>query len=189
MASSATPGLTALATVNGNELLYVVDDPSGTPLDRKVTVDQLKAYFAPIVHKAANESVTSSAALQDDDHLFFTCPAGTTRVGEVVLFVDSGAEAADIALAMTTSTGTILYGVNGLAPASTTESGDAVFYASTAGGATIGIDDTFKTMVILKFSVTAGGTDATVKLRWAQGTSNATATTVLAGSHLTHQAA
>jgi hypothetical protein len=41
MADSKISDLTALANVDGNELLYVVDDPSGTPADRKMTVEQL----------------------------------------------------------------------------------------------------------------------------------------------------
>lgn len=33
--------LTAITSLDGDEILYVVDDPSGTPADRKVTVDDL----------------------------------------------------------------------------------------------------------------------------------------------------
>lgn len=41
MADSTTAALTALATIDGDELLYAVDDPAGTPLDRKVTTAQI----------------------------------------------------------------------------------------------------------------------------------------------------
>lgn len=42
MADSTVAALTALATLNGDELLYCVDDPAGTPLNRKVTASALR---------------------------------------------------------------------------------------------------------------------------------------------------
>jgi hypothetical protein len=44
MADSKVSDLTALANVDGDELFYVVDDPSGTPADRKMTVEQLGPF-------------------------------------------------------------------------------------------------------------------------------------------------
>jgi hypothetical protein len=43
MADSTVAALTALATIDGNELFYCVDDPAGTPADRKATLDQIRA--------------------------------------------------------------------------------------------------------------------------------------------------
>jgi hypothetical protein len=145
---------------------------------------------ATVVRKTATESVTSSTTMQDDDHLSFVCPANKTHVGEIVLFVETGAEAADLLVEMTTSTGTLIVGVHGLASTTTAETGDMNALAGGSGtDILIGIDAGFATTAVLKFIVTAGGTDATVKFRWAQGVSSATATSVLAGSHLTHQEA
>lgn len=42
MADSTLAALTALATLNGDELIYCVDDPAGTPLDRKVTARTIR---------------------------------------------------------------------------------------------------------------------------------------------------
>ena len=53
MADSKASDLTTVASVDGDELLYLVDDPSGTPADRKVSVDDLLA---------ATPSATTSAA-------------------------------------------------------------------------------------------------------------------------------
>lgn len=47
MADSTIAALTALSVLDGNELLYAVDDPSGTPLDRKVTANQLREGLLP----------------------------------------------------------------------------------------------------------------------------------------------
>lgn len=47
MADSKLADLTEVTTLAGDEFLYVVDDPGGTPLDRKVTVANLaRAPFA-----------------------------------------------------------------------------------------------------------------------------------------------
>lgn len=43
MADSKVSDLTLLAAMGGDELLYVVDDPGGTPLDRKMTLSTLLA--------------------------------------------------------------------------------------------------------------------------------------------------
>ena len=47
MASSELADLTALSVPATEDLLYVVDDPSGTPLDRKLTLDRLGGLFLP----------------------------------------------------------------------------------------------------------------------------------------------
>lgn len=41
MVDSSVAALTALASRTGDELLYVVDDPAGTPADRKATINQI----------------------------------------------------------------------------------------------------------------------------------------------------
>jgi hypothetical protein len=41
MADTKLADLTALTVPSGDDLLYVVDDPAGTPSDRKITVDDL----------------------------------------------------------------------------------------------------------------------------------------------------
>ena len=41
MADSKVADLTAITTLGGDELVYVVDDPSGTPVDRKITAKNL----------------------------------------------------------------------------------------------------------------------------------------------------
>jgi hypothetical protein len=41
MSDTKLADLTALTAPSGDDLLYVVDDPAGTPLDRKITIDDL----------------------------------------------------------------------------------------------------------------------------------------------------
>ena len=47
MADSKVPDLTAIGALASGDLVYVVDDPGGTPLDRKATVDQVKEFCYP----------------------------------------------------------------------------------------------------------------------------------------------
>lgn len=48
MADSTVAALTSVAAIDGNEVMYLVDDPAGTPLDRKVTTAVLAAYSATV---------------------------------------------------------------------------------------------------------------------------------------------
>lgn len=41
MADTKLADLTALTTPSGDDILYIVDDPAGTPLDRKIALDNL----------------------------------------------------------------------------------------------------------------------------------------------------
>lgn len=47
MADSTLRNLTAETTFTGDELVYIVDDPSGTAVDRKATVDDVVGSYAP----------------------------------------------------------------------------------------------------------------------------------------------
>lgn len=46
MADSKTTALTALTTFSGDELFYVVEDDDGTPVSRKITIEDLAAGLA-----------------------------------------------------------------------------------------------------------------------------------------------
>lgn len=59
MADTKVTALTELSTPAGGDLLYIVDDPSGTPLSRKVTVASLFANASPIT--IASGTLTASA--------------------------------------------------------------------------------------------------------------------------------
>lgn len=42
MADSTVAAMTGVAKIDGDELLYGVDDPAGTPLDRKFTANAVR---------------------------------------------------------------------------------------------------------------------------------------------------
>lgn len=60
------------STLDGDEILYMVDDPGGTPADRKVTVSDLVAAgaLAPIAEQVLTVSTGGTIDFQDIDQGF-----------------------------------------------------------------------------------------------------------------------
>ena len=59
MADAKLTALTALTTLTGDDLLYAVDDPAGTPVSRKVTATVMRDYMA---QKMATSTLEFEAA-------------------------------------------------------------------------------------------------------------------------------
>ena len=141
------------------------------------------------VLKTADESVTSSTALQNDNHLLFTIGATGTYVFDLWLDATSAANAAgDISVGFTFPTGTLrLWGPGSdpaLASGTLAQSKFAADMNVTSGVAwqDFGLSTTSLGFNIHGlFTATATGT---LQFQWAQFASNASATTVRAGSHL-----
>lgn len=141
------------------------------------------------VRKTADESVTSSTALQDDDHLLFSVGAGETYFVQFWLIAEA-TTAADIQLAVNVPTGTsgwfgaLRFG-SGAASANdaganwsiTTTLDDTGF--RNIGGA--GAGNIYGTPLQLFIITTNSGT---VKLRWAQLASSGTASKIYTNSFL-----
>lgn len=142
------------------------------------------------VRKTADESVTSSTTLQNDDHLLYTIGATGSYVIDVHLFATSAANAAgDINIAFTFPTGSFYVG--GTGPDTGLASGgvqtgqwgaNALPYTSGAVFNSYGLS-TGHNYIHLEalFVATATGT---LQLQWCQNSSNANASTVKAGSHM-----
>jgi len=57
MADSKLSDLTAVTTLGGDELVYVVDDPSGTPVDRKITATNLASALRSLASLVVGTNV------------------------------------------------------------------------------------------------------------------------------------
>lgn len=164
------------------------EKPSAATLNLHIR-DNLNALNG-FVRKTADESVTSSATLQNDNHLTLSIPAAGTYIIDLRLFASSAANAAgDLQVGFTFPAGTmhVGYGVlaNTLASGSsgTAEFGASLSVASGAAAAGIGLSTTVTHQIINAiFIATASGT---LQVQWAQLASNASASTVKAGSYMT----
>lgn len=153
-----------------------------------VTAAFLESMLPITATKTANESVTSSTTLQNDDQLFAPVEANATYDVELRLFHDSDATVAgDIKVAWTGPAGaTMNWGVHG-ANSAATSSTSALTNMQTrtiAEFAAFGGGDSSGTTALVGGTLTVAGTAGTLQLQWAQETSNAVATNVRAGSRL-----
>jgi hypothetical protein len=141
------------------------------------------------VAKTADESVTSSTTLQNDDHLFFTVDAAGTYVFDVWLYGTSAANAAgDLKVGFTFPTGTCHMGGAGASinlAADSIDSGEWLAFAPATSGSTVtqfGLS-TAVTQSHVHGTLIATAT-GTLRLQWAQFSSSASASTLKAGSHM-----
>ena len=150
--------------------------------------DSLHVHSSPgvvSVMKASDESITSDVNRQNDDELLFAVAANEDWAFQVWALVSAGAEAGDINFGLSVPSGAT-WTMAGTGP--TLSATDPLNASGNyeAGGANLGfgIDATLKVGIILTGYVSVGGTPGTVTLMWAQWGSDATATTVEAGSWL-----
>lgn len=93
MVDTKISALTELAaTPDGADLLAIIDDPAGTPVSKKITVTNLLAAgggltFARVV-KTADETVSNSSTLQNDNSLLFAVSANKTYAFCILMFAD-----------------------------------------------------------------------------------------------------
>lgn len=151
------------------------------------TSSDTNTYLAQqqIVIKTADESVTSSITVQDDNHLTMTLNANENYWLDGLLIVD-GALAGDFRLQFVVPSGTVRW---------LSDAGDSAITATLmeidrnwkAGSLTTimgtvasGTSTVVPVMGIIRTAASGG----TFKLQWAQGTSSATATRVFTDSFL-----
>lgn len=151
---------------------------------QKLTAALMASTQPYTIYKTADESVTSSTTLQDDNHLVLPLLASATYVVEGGLYYDGVFNAGNLKLTWSLpASATIYWSANGPA------TGGAAAFASqavTSGNITVGTYGTggSKTTASISALVTTAGTAGNMQLRWAQDASNATATTIYAKSWL-----
>lgn len=190
MADSKLADLTATTALSAGDLVYVVRDPSGTPVDRKMDVDNLADALVAlngwrtVKRKSADESVTSSTTLQDDDELFFAVTASSIWVANFYL-AHEAATAGDIKYEVTVPSGaTGFIQIIGMDP-TTVASIRALASTAPIGGLAIGgLGAGTLGCSLVSVSVSVSATPGDVKLQFAQQSSSGTATTIKAGSFL-----
>jgi len=135
------------------------------------------ANFGTITkRKTADESVSSSTTLQDDDHLTFPIAANeewtTTIQASYVHSAAGGVKAAVTVPSGATMHASVIGTGASFYQGATTTSGTAILVVSSG----VGTDAVFKVWVL------NGATPGNVTLQWAQNTSDGTSTTARKGS-------
>ncbi|MGH7585384.1 MAG: hypothetical protein ACREMH_03975 [Gemmatimonadales bacterium] len=149
------------------------------------------------MRKTADESVTDSTTLQNDNHLSFSIAASEAWSFQVFLAVNASTDGRDIKIGFTVPSGaTVRWGAIGPTTGVSIMTDVRGNFASQSGSATgscctanfgVPLDDSgaLETVIMIKGTVVNGSTAGTLQLQWAQATAGAgTSTTVLADSWL-----
>jgi len=156
----------------------------------RITAQLLDSMLPDIVIKPANETVTSSTTLQNDDDLFVSVEANAQYEMSLRLLHDSDNNAAaDVKTGWTGPSGaTMFWGGHGANVAETGTSGTITAVNMETHlineTMTFGGGDSSGTYAIIGGVLTTSSTAGTLQLQWAQNTSNPIASTVRAGSVL-----
>ncbi len=138
-------------------------------------------------YKTANESVTSSTAFQNDDHLLFTVEASSIYIARFRIYYANGDAASDSKYTLSVPASTTFNasmqgaGVASTDPAAATSMN--VTYINSGGTLVAGVMSAASTLLIEAF-ITVSATPGTVNFQWAQNSSSGTALTLAAGSFL-----
>ncbi|QZE11627.1 hypothetical protein SEA_KARP_30 [Streptomyces phage Karp] len=138
-----------------------------------------------IVRKTADEQVTNSTTVQDDDHFVIAVEANSTYAIDSFMMFESDA-AADIKFTFTGPAGsTIYFTSDGVSAGNSNNIGSVKMDANAGGAETVlgGFVGTRTTMRPAGIIVT-GGTAGSLTFRWAQNALSATPTTLYANSWL-----
>jgi hypothetical protein len=156
-------------------------------VNETLTSSDANEYFAQqqVVIKTADESVTSSTTVQDDNHLSMTLNANTNYWLDGLLLVD-GAAAGDFKLQFVVPSGTIRWLADGpdSSAAATTDIVDRNWKAGSLTTIMGTIASGTTTILPVSGIIRTAASGGTFKLQWAQGTSSATATRVFTNSFL-----
>ncbi|MER5355710.1 hypothetical protein ABT093_35975 [Kitasatospora sp. NPDC002551] len=161
---------------------------------QRITGAALRAGLPDWTSKPIDEPRTSTTTLQADLHLTLPLPAAGVYTFDAQLFIGAGDSAADLKLALNfPAASTCHFGVLGAHPGSLTSgtSGSGEYFAmrnaqpSGAGSTylSVAVSSGAPTWAHVEGILTTPAAGA-LTLVWAQVTSSATATKLLAGSHL-----
>lgn len=132
------------------------------------------------VRKSATESVVSSTALQNDDHLSLQLFSGKTYIVEGLIIASTTSGTPDIKIAFTSPASTEMT-IGYTAVAGSATSGGMLQSASASGR--ISLPANTPVPIVIRGTMLAGNT-GTLRLQWAQFTSNGSAVQVAKGSYL-----
>ncbi|MFD6874544.1 MULTISPECIES: hypothetical protein [unclassified Streptomyces] len=150
-----------------------------TALESRMTAAENEVRTAT---KTADEPVTSSTSLQDDDHLAITVVAGGWYAVEAFLDVE-GDPAGDLTIGWSVPSGSTMSWTEGGISAGNTNNIGSVKLQRNDGSTSSGVGIIAAGSAVRPSGrLVVGGTPGTLQLRWAQTASNATPTIIKTGS-------
>lgn len=138
--------------------------------------------------KTADETVTSSTTLQDDDQLFLPVAANARYILDAFIIYTGAADpAGGLKMGWTGPSGATMkwtnFGTNGDITGATLVEYNVVV-ETIAGGRSVGTNLTTEMSCQPRGRLATGGSSGTFRFQFAQGASNATGTVVKAGSYV-----
>lgn len=137
-----------------------------------------------MVRKAANEAVTSSTTLQDDDELFLAVQANSIYFVQGWFRYVSANATPDLKLNYTYPAGASFTRTDWGAPSTTTSAADTINTTVQTTGDSARGADTNNRSIYMMGELTTGATAGTFRVQWAQNTSDAGSVTMLGSSRL-----
>ncbi|MFA6039776.1 MAG: hypothetical protein WCV62_02345 [Candidatus Peribacteraceae bacterium] len=156
-------------------------DPAAFAVEQ-VPEDGSIAPLESTVRKSADQSVTSSTTLQNDTHFLFTLEANKSYVLTGGIFATSTSATPDIKIGFSLPLGTTM-DIGYIAQGGNNRVADLLQTSDTASSL-IPIPANGHTIIQSFGTIVTGGTGGTLRFKWSQNTSNATATTVKEGSFI-----
>jgi len=153
-----------------------------------LTAADVDSWFVPLVaYKTADEAVTSSTTLQNDDDLFVSVAASATYQLIAYFIYDGGTTgSSDLKIGWTFPSGlTMAYGHIGMTTSATITEASVATSSDQTNNPQFGSDGAGQNRAAyLLGTVFVSTTAGTLQLQWAQGTSSGTATHMKKGSWL-----
>lgn len=160
---------------------------SGQWLLGTLNANQIIGSIGSLVYlsKTADETVTSSATIQDDNHLSFDLNANETWEINGQIQVDNTSNNVDVKVAFQLPTATTMrVYVTGIQDAGGNAIQGSGLMTTSNTAKTILISGGVSTLITFRGILVTSSTAGTVKFRWAQGTSNASGTIVRSNSYM-----
>jgi len=152
----------------------------------KVVVSDFDA-LGIVAYKTADETVTSSTTVQNDDQLFLPLSTNARYLFDSIIFYSGAATpAGDLKLKWTGPTGATMQWANfGVNTSGLTQYNAVVETLAAASPRAVGTNGAgFWMSCAPKGIVTTSSTSGNLQLQWAQNSSSATGTIVYAGSYI-----
>jgi hypothetical protein len=179
---SIVTGFNKLPTITGNLNEAIFVNSTGTVLEAVSASDARTRLGGPIVkRKTADESVTSSTTLQNDDHLSFSIAASEEWVVTLYLDVGNDITTTGVIASITAPAGATL---NIVATSCSSTATACISARTTTSGATLTLSQNgTSNHIAMTVWVLNSSTAGTIQLQWAQGSSSGTALTMKKGSY------